>query len=411
MGSAQKHDLRFTSRVSDVDISALATALAGLYLYASGTTLNVDATTTGEASKVLALDASGVATAQAFQGASGTQATAGSYRTENNPAGGMLSGRGAGLYNVQAVTVDPSDQVIVGDGTRASAVLCSVQTGGHLGIVVNNVEVASIDATTFRWAASVATPTFAQGQASAGDGVTWLFRTQLGQTPGTNRSGNLDVDFGATVANISARLRLLKGAGGVFAEHYQGASGYTIATTGTGLFVNIANGMNFRANNGDLVFSANAGGSIYFDSQATNTFNWRGTGALTVRQDILTPAGTSTLTYAANTTAITETQANNTTNNATGATRTLSAQTCTGTTSTGGGLDLKSGGGTAADGACRVLTGSTVRINCNATGIGFFAAAPVAKPTVTGSRGGNAALTSFLTAIADLGLITDSTTA
>jgi hypothetical protein len=40
--------------------------------------------------------------------------------------------------------------------------------------------------------------------------------------------------------------------------------------------------------------------------------------------------------------------------------------------------------------------------------VGLFGATPVAKPTVTGSRGGNAALASLLTALADLGLITDS---
>ena len=37
--------------------------------------------------------------------------------------------------------------------------------------------------------------------------------------------------------------------------------------------------------------------------------------------------------------------------------------------------------------------------------------APIAKPTVTGSRGANAALASLLTALANLGLITDSTSA
>jgi hypothetical protein len=46
----------------------------------------------------------------------------------------------------------------------------------------------------------------------------------------------------------------------------------------------------------------------------------------------------------------------------------------------------------------------------NSTGIGFFAATPVAKPTVSGSWGGNAAGASLSTALASLGLITDSTT-
>lgn len=42
---------------------------------------------------------------------------------------------------------------------------------------------------------------------------------------------------------------------------------------------------------------------------------------------------------------------------------------------------------------------------------GFNNTAPIAKPTVTGSRGGNAALASLLTALASYGLITDSSTA
>ncbi|HXI19350.1 MAG TPA: hypothetical protein VNM48_23535, partial [Chloroflexota bacterium] len=43
--------------------------------------------------------------------------------------------------------------------------------------------------------------------------------------------------------------------------------------------------------------------------------------------------------------------------------------------------------------------------------LGFFGATQISKPAVTGSRGGNAALASFLTQMATLGLITDSTTA
>jgi hypothetical protein len=44
----------------------------------------------------------------------------------------------------------------------------------------------------------------------------------------------------------------------------------------------------------------------------------------------------------------------------------------------------------------------------NTGNIGFYGATAIAKPTVTGSRGGNAALASLLTALANLGLITDS---
>lgn len=52
--------------------------------------------------------------------------------------------------------------------------------------------------------------------------------------------------------------------------------------------------------------------------------------------------------------------------------------------------------------------GSASKFRVNTTGIGFFAATPAAKQTVSGSRGGNAALASLLTALATYGLITDS---
>lgn len=47
----------------------------------------------------------------------------------------------------------------------------------------------------------------------------------------------------------------------------------------------------------------------------------------------------------------------------------------------------------------------------NGASLGFFATAAIAKPTVTGSRGGNAALASALTQLANLGLIVNNTTA
>lgn len=54
---------------------------------------------------------------------------------------------------------------------------------------------------------------------------------------------------------------------------------------------------------------------------------------------------------------------------------------------------------------------NTVRLSVDSNGIGFFGATPIAKPNVSGSRGGNAALASLLTSLAALGLISDGTTA
>ena len=62
------------------------------------------------------------------------------------------------------------------------------------------------------------------------------------------------------------------------------------------------------------------------------------------------------------------------------------------------------------DSAGTVQTG--IEIGANATGsyLGFHGTGAITKPTVTGSRGGNAALASLLTALANYGLITDSST-
>lgn len=52
-----------------------------------------------------------------------------------------------------------------------------------------------------------------------------------------------------------------------------------------------------------------------------------------------------------------------------------------------------------------------VESNGSASMLGFYGSSAVAKQSITGSRGGNAALADLLTKLATLGLITDSTTA
>ena len=57
------------------------------------------------------------------------------------------------------------------------------------------------------------------------------------------------------------------------------------------------------------------------------------------------------------------------------------------------------------------LEGWRIHATGGAAQIGFLGAAPVSRQSVTGSRAGNAALASLCTALANLGLITNSTTA
>jgi hypothetical protein len=81
---------------------------------------------------------------------------------------------------------------------------------------------------------------------------------------------------------------------------------------------------------------------------------------------------------------------------------------------TSGILQLDSGSLiTLADGV-NIMAGPTVGTKIGtATNqkIGFWGATPITRPTISGSRGGNAALASLLTQMALAGLITDSTTA
>lgn len=55
--------------------------------------------------------------------------------------------------------------------------------------------------------------------------------------------------------------------------------------------------------------------------------------------------------------------------------------------------------------------GGNLLLGSAGASMSFYGAGPVAQPSVTGSRGGNAALASLLTALDALGLITDNTTA
>lgn len=71
----------------------------------------------------------------------------------------------------------------------------------------------------------------------------------------------------------------------------------------------------------------------------------------------------------------------------------------------GGNVHLSAGSGTPSG---LIFVDSAAKFNDK---VGFSGVTPIARQTVTGSRGGNAALASFLTAMAATGLITDGSTA
>jgi len=89
------------------------------------------------------------------------------------------------------------------------------------------------------------------------------------------------------------------------------------------------------------------------------------------------------------------------------------------TTETGGALSLQTDDLSVANPKWRLAVGSgesmqlyagAAKLEWDSTGLGFYGATPSAKPTVSGSTGGNAALQDLLSKLATLGLITDSTT-
>lgn len=74
------------------------------------------------------------------------------------------------------------------------------------------------------------------------------------------------------------------------------------------------------------------------------------------------------------------------------------------------GLEVATKDSSSGTGVYLSLTGGTMTGAVNLKGVGFNGTTSIAKPTVSGSRGGNAALQSLLSQLAAYGLIIDSTT-
>lgn len=79
--------------------------------------------------------------------------------------------------------------------------------------------------------------------------------------------------------------------------------------------------------------------------------------------------------------------------------------------STGGTVLVQAGYSSTTTGRVQVRgAGAQLLVDAHDSELGFFGTTAIAKPTVTGSTGANVALQNLLTALANLGLITDSTT-
>lgn len=211
-------------------------------------------------------------------------------------------------------------------------------------------------------------------------------------------------------------------------------NGTVVVNAGLAAFVKL------QVNNSDRLNVAGAS----MDS-IVSTFNWYDTGGTLALTANLNGAGASNLTWASATTP-TLTQTTNTTGSATGKLLTISAQTCSGTTSTGGSLTIGTGSGTSNPGTLTFKLGSTItsqispstinhltytgftllahavssntislgdagdidvmriggiEMNINSTTLGFYGQTPVAQQTGVAVNA-----TAIHTALVNLGLIT-----
>jgi hypothetical protein len=185
-----------------------------------------------------------------------------------------------------------------------------------------------------------------------------------GGKPGKDLAGNTVIQLGQPDANgNTAQLLFRKGPAGYLGRvWYQAGTYMKIESLGTSL--------RFRSDN-DIVLEQKAGmialesqGHLYFTSGyggALPTFIWRGNGGSTARTDTMPHNQPNVHDYAPTVPLIAWQH----------------------------------------DGSDR--------ISFNGTGLAFNDKAPIAKPTVTGSRGGNSALQSLLSALENLGLIKDAT--
>lgn len=205
--------------------------------------------------------------------------------------------------------------------------------------------------------------TFSAGKGNSGNigGLTTV-GADNGATPGTNLAGGVTAQVGAAVSNVTAKFAV-DAAGTELLKVFQSAADTTRIEKTTGNLE--IKGFSDFALKCDVAINLNPTGALYLNSP--NAVNVIGSSSWVENPGF--------------TTVLTKTMASSYVENF------ASGVSCD-----------------------RQVNGSS-RVKVDGTGIGFLGATPVARPTVTGSRGGNAALASLLTALATLGLITDSSSA
>jgi len=286
-----------------------------------------------------------------------------------------------------------------------------------------------VGASTQVWAAGVTSITQSWTQKASGVGGDWtisgqqgasgsvggklILKTGQGGTPGTNLGGAFDIDLGTSVSGASPIVSIKTNSTTVGTLRGTSAGWFYILSGDSVLGTYLDGGQMYIHSGAAFTFDANPG-VFTFAKASTNALN------LTV-----SATGATTFAPVAGSTSMTFKQATAAGNGvATSASSTYSAQdaksVASGTNNSGGNLILSSGavgtggsGGTA--GTVSIKAGATEAIAIGGSGeLGFYSGStPVAKQTITGlltDLTATGALKHLITALANLGLIVDSST-
>ncbi len=337
--------------------------------------------------------ASATANALTKRGASGEAAFAYLYPSGSVPTTGFLRGQsgfvaiatltGAGSFDNVGFSDDSADGWKVGNDTRAAAVRLAVKTGGSATVEVNNVVEVTIDAGGINLAAGNTYQVNGVAHATAATNSSLAFR-------GSSAELSVGYLYSAGTVSTIGFIRLARNFTAIGCKTSGGTDHPILAEDNADGFV-----MGSSTLTAGWTWHAQTGGAHTMKVSDVAKFSVTGT----VNSAVATLGSASTLTEDNSGPGFVITSGFNTT---------LSSDAGV-VVQSGAGEDfiLKNGSFTGV-----YIDNTTVYVaglahSFTATGIGFYGAPAAAKPTVTGSRGGNAALASLLTALANLGLITD----
>lgn len=282
------------------------------------------------------------------------------------------------VYRIDAVTESTN---VANTGIRTKAIAPSYTDTFAVGVTsITSAWTQAASGAGGTWNLATGQQAFAGSQ-----GGTVSIATGKGGTPGTDRAGYLDLELGQSAsgfASQSGRVRLLS----------NGTSVGTIYTaSATNVFYDSIGAMEFDAAS-DFTMSS-TGGNVFFNLATAKATFFRSPQVKFQDQSanfgrIFTAAAAFTDVFDTTCTSVKISQADITTASATGATLTIQSQNATGTTATGGPIELHGGTGTSANGYVGMYSGATLIARAVPSGFSLdnaLLAASIISPTALGA--------------------------